>query len=220
MRIFSNFHDYYDIGLSYGIDPKCVYNRKTEEIALPEELTKKVRNNDRGLFTNNGKGRSLLKSDIILFCGTAYPYIYMDNVLYPTHSTDINRHIYSYEHFKEICRGFNLHIPKHRYSMSFLAGYENQYDRFFNKEISSELIVEIHKRVKSPVISVKDSTKDAMLRNIEFASVIDPYTAFQELSMFLTNVIGIQENPIVEVSNKTKIDKHGFDKQSFRHPVK
>ena len=34
--------------------------------------------------------------------------------------------------------------------------------------------------------------------------------------MYISNIFGLPGNEIVEVSEKTKIEKHGFDKWSFR----
>ena len=50
----------------------------------------------------------------------------------------------------------------------------------------------------------------------EFYKVIDAFTAFQEISMFIGGVLGIGEKEIVEIEDKYKIGQHGFDKWSFR----
>ena len=42
MRIYSDFHDYYDIGLSYGIDPKIIYSRKTISYTWQSEVGKEI----------------------------------------------------------------------------------------------------------------------------------------------------------------------------------
>jgi hypothetical protein len=45
--------------------------------------------------------------------------------------------------------------------------------------------------------------------------------AFQEIQMFISGVLGIDENPTVEVSDKDKIISRGFDyKWSFRKEPK
>ncbi len=42
MRIISSFHDYYDIGLKYGIDPKCIFQREQIEIPNTSPVFDKV----------------------------------------------------------------------------------------------------------------------------------------------------------------------------------
>lgn len=55
------------------------------------------------------------------------------------------------------------------------------------------------------------------LREYDFARSMDPYTLFQELSMFVGGVLPRNPNPMVVIKDdKIKIAKHGFDKWSFR----
>lgn len=56
------------------------------------------------------------------------------------------------------------------------------------------------------------------LANMQFAKAVDPYTAFQEISMWVGGVIGSYGPNTVEITdNRIKIEKHGFDNRtSFR----
>lgn len=55
------------------------------------------------------------------------------------------------------------------------------------------------------------------LHNYDFIKALDPYTAMQELSMWVGGVLPTSGNPIVEITDdKIKVHKHGFDKWSFR----
>mgnify|MGYP007011836398 CR=1 FL=1 len=57
------------------------------------------------------------------------------------------------------------------------------------------------------------------LGKIGFASRLDPFTAFQELSMWIGGVLPREANPMVEIHDeKTKVRKHGMDEWSFRTP--
>lgn len=61
------------------------------------------------------------------------------------------------------------------------------------------------------------ASKEYSLKAIEFAKVVDPYSMFQELSMFIGGVLPRSPNPTVEITDpKIKIAKHGFDNWSFR----
>lgn len=54
---------------------------------------------------------------------------------------------------------------------------------------------------------------------IGFQSAIDPYTAFQELSMWVGGTLATNGPHTVTITdNNIKIAKHGFDKFSFRKP--
>ena len=54
------------------------------------------------------------------------------------------------------------------------------------------------------------------LRDFSFQKVMDPYTAFQEIEMYIGGVMGGHAPPMVEIKNETRIHKAGFDKWSFR----
>jgi len=54
------------------------------------------------------------------------------------------------------------------------------------------------------------------LKKYKFYKVVDTYTAFQKISMFISGVLGGTSPPVIEVSNAIKISKHGYDKWSFR----
>lgn len=55
------------------------------------------------------------------------------------------------------------------------------------------------------------------LDKIDFVKIFDPYSAFQEIEMYVSVVLGIDSQKTIEVSDKSKIESHGFDyKYSFR----
>jgi len=58
------------------------------------------------------------------------------------------------------------------------------------------------------------------LKQLDFARALDPYTAFQELSMWIGGVLGGTSPEIVTIKDdKTLIEGHGFDNRfSFRGP--
>ena len=57
-----------------------------------------------------------------------------------------------------------------------------------------------------------------VLKDIGFQKVVDSWTTFQEIQMFISGVLGTGENDTIEVSEDVKIKQHGFDKWSFRRP--
>jgi hypothetical protein len=59
------------------------------------------------------------------------------------------------------------------------------------------------------------------LGKIGFAKALDPYSAFQELSMWIGGVLGGTSPEIVRITDdQVLIANHGFDKHSFRSSVR
>jgi len=57
------------------------------------------------------------------------------------------------------------------------------------------------------------------LKDIQFYRVMDAYTLFQEIEMWVGGVLASSGNPMVEIKDdKVKAAKHGFDEWSFRKP--
>jgi hypothetical protein len=55
------------------------------------------------------------------------------------------------------------------------------------------------------------------LKDIGFERIKDAFSAFQEISMYLANIL-VEQKKIAHVDDKYRIEQHGFDlKQSFRH---
>ena len=69
MRIISNFFDYYDNAMSYGIDKDLIYNRKLEII----EVDKKYKKDEITRFID-----AFDPFEVIGFCGRMYP-VYLDS---------------------------------------------------------------------------------------------------------------------------------------------
>jgi hypothetical protein len=57
------------------------------------------------------------------------------------------------------------------------------------------------------------------LKDIGFASCFDPWTAYQELDMFLGTILINDQDHMVKISDKFLITKHGFDAFSFRNQI-
>ena len=54
------------------------------------------------------------------------------------------------------------------------------------------------------------------LQDEEFYRVFDPFMAYQELSMYISGVLGVGERPTVDISDIDMAAKKGFDNKSFR----
>jgi len=72
MLIVSDFHDYYDTAIGYGIDKTCVYKRKSEEIEDYDELWPTIRGH-RVDGSESGKASYWMRRIVIGFCGEMFP---------------------------------------------------------------------------------------------------------------------------------------------------
>jgi len=64
---------------------------------------------------------------------------------------------------------------------------------------------------------VRKGSYNECLKGLDFFKVIDTYTAFQELQMFLGGMAR-PNKPIPQVPDKDMVSIKGFDKWSFRKP--
>ena len=55
------------------------------------------------------------------------------------------------------------------------------------------------------------------LKKYEFYKAVDSYSAFQELSMYISGVLGTGNPAMIHIDDKYRIAGHGFDRFSFKH---
>lgn len=229
MYIIAKNKDYYDgvVG-TVGIDKTLVYERNTVEIEDSKKMLKEFqafRNwNDRreNRFLNIGYAQIDSKkyetSNFFLvgFCGKLYlgwKFEYKvkgwdkDGKIIEIIKTDI---IYGYEKAKKHIKTSFWHG-----NLDNDVEYVMKYDpiNMFRELKSPVFIYDSDSRSprKSSVLII-----NPILKEWEFYKVVDSFTAFQEISMFIGGVLGIGEKEIVEIEDKYKIPQHGFDKWSFR----
>lgn len=198
MRIISREHDYYDPIQKMGQDQSLIYVRETEDIGEC--------NGYRHHFRLTGRG------GFIGFCGKAYPFIQCSYSMgrgynkYTKYCGDI---VYNFDDID-----FDT-ISKHSH-FSYKKTIEiemRDIRRFFTEkrhEFGSLLD-------KHPVMVQYQGviTKDVLLREYDFQKVSDPYTAFQEIAMFIGN-IPEERKTIPQCSDEDLAQAKGFDKWSFR----
>lgn len=241
MYIISKRKDYYDgvVG-SVGMDKTLVYERSVKEIREDKDMLKEFkhsRNNgwsaDReNPFLNVGYSDVDSKKTkkytgthffIVGFCGKLYLgwKLYYKvkerdetGTIVDVTKTDI---VYGYENVKEFIRESYW-----RGNLEDDIKYVTSYDpiEMFRKLKSPVFIHDTDATVKRGDYGMITSSSrlivNANLKEYEFYKVVDAFTAFQEISMFIGGVLGIGEKEIIEVEDKYKIGQHGFDKWSFR----
>lgn len=114
---------------------------------------------------------------------------------------------------KEIRTGRFRRYIKERHPVRFMdSGYRN--DALFLEIRSPLFVVRQDDDVREFILEANTS-----LKVLEFAKVKDPFTAFQELSMYLGNQLVKRDAPD-EIADEYRIAMHGYDKHSFRHPTR
>jgi hypothetical protein len=238
MYIISKNKDYYDgvVG-SVGLDKTLVYEREFVEIEDYLEFPNEFRNNQPWKRNKNNhflnlnsfsirKESKYRASDsfIIGFCGKLYlgwKFHWEEKELqeyggwYDMMKTDI---IYGYENAKE-----HLNEISWKSNLADDVKYVLDYDPMnLFREFKTPVFLYDSYYNRTSIGNYWHHNKprfiiNPCLKEWEFYKVVDAFTAFQEISMFIGGVLGIGEKEIIEVEDKYKITQHGFDyKWSFR----
>lgn len=242
MRIISKTHDYYDIGLSYGIDPTVIYLREPAEVRLNLEeffeYEAKYGVRSVGGWTSHSRKGEYQKTyqfsvGVLLFCGKVYPYVRLKNFRYGEDDT----YFYSYEEYVNFAESNEFITSKQARKYEAMGwwqvskyGHAKKWFELCHEKITKDIALEIHRKTNSPIVKItrvdyaskedaSNIVKDPILKEMGFAHVVDPWTAFQELSMFIPAYLNTTVKETVDISNEDRVAKHGFNDKSFRHPV-
>jgi len=232
MYIISKNKDYYDgvVGTT-GVDKTIVYEREPvieedpHKFIEPFTARKSWSRRDRTPFNTFQSSYPIKRSSIyeassgfiVGFCGKLYiGWKFYREVTNEHYNTDMETFItYDLEFIKKevVNRSWEGNLIN---DIDYILGYNP---------------MEIFRKLKTPIF-IYDSDYDRKfikryrrndvlitnptLKDYEFYKVMDSYTAFQEIQMFIGGVLGIGEKEIVEVEDKYKIAQHGFDNNSFR----
>lgn len=232
MYIISKQKDYYDgvVG-TVGIDKTIVYEREIVEITDNKKLPTEFRHHhwtDRreNQFLNvcradidKDKTKKYVNSHgfIVGFCGKLYLGWKLDYEANGWNTetgepvvitkTDF---VYGYDEGRKY-----LKADYWRSNLDDDVKYVMNYDP-----------IEIFRKFKTPIFVYDHDSRspridvpliiNANLKEYEFAKVVDAFTAFTELQMFISGVLGTGEKELIEIEDRYKIGQHGFDKWSFR----
>lgn len=220
MKIISKFKDYYDgVCQSIGIDEHIVYIRDNKE--SEEYLSYYLPCTEKKTYDkNNSKISTYYKFCIVGVAGKLYPlvikkvekfnipvtteYIYDIVQIKAIHDELWNpsarwvRRYNNWNDYIDLLNDNSLLNYFHEYKVgSFMINKVNQYSNVFSK----------------PVYNLE---LEPVLKDIEFARVVDPYTLFIEMSMFISEQLNTEIDEHI-TTDKEKIVSKVFDyKYSFR----
>lgn len=217
MRLHTDFHDYYDNAVGYGIDENVHYNRFTKEVELI--LTRKT---DHPISIYSGE------LFLLGFCGEIYPLIEI-KITNDARGVISQKFAFNYEkliEFKnEKIRYYNLYPPSKYHSrqdeiVDFPKNEKNSIKKFFRDWAWKDDSIFLKNKVPVWVKKLEHYNQLAYLnprlKDYGFDRIKDSFTAFQEISMYLSNIL-VEQKEIIITEDKYKIEQHGFDlKKSFR----
>ncbi len=225
MRIISDFRDYYDCVQGLGQDQETMYLRKRVEEKL-------------GIFPfpifwchTSNRDPVGFRVAIIGFCGKIYPALEVTYdwtkpsvVCYSVAEVDdvVGRHCrdkeiqsyrWKYQRRKRSQWKMYLSWPNRQRRTEVVkffdacAEVQDSYQRFFR---DGPIFVARYDRTNDMSI-----TYNERLEPLGFVRMFDPYTAFQEIYMFMCN-LAVPQKPIPKVSDADMVTAKGFNKWSFR----
>jgi len=190
MRLISNFKDYYDFGLCYGVDPKLCFERLKRDIPLAQYDKFSPVFPPRILGRNEGMEYSFG------FCGKLYSFLQVPDVDKPIWNIE------EYLRHKELNEWMI-----NRFKEFFTVKYID--DKYFIIADSPIFLIE-----RGGVIEVNPT-----LKTIGFQYIMNGTECFNAIAHYIGNVLN-KSPEMVKVSDKERIRKAGFNEKSFKHPVK
>lgn len=239
MKIISNFKDYYDAVLRHNQDPLPVFVRKNQEVQIEYHKRSKTPEEQEFLKLVSPLSAALQRlpacgyanRGVVAFCGKLHYYYRLGGwrtngrvggaICYTLDQIIDALQASSDYAYKEIAK--KLLDPNHvsnkkhywRYSRSplTLSSWKS-----FQEKKQTTLPDEVFRSFKSPILLIENDTFEVnpRLNQYNFASQVDPYTAYQELDMFIGNNMVVQEDPNAHMTDDLKRHAKGFDEWSFR----
>jgi len=211
MLIVSKFHDYYDTGMKHGVDKTVVYERKT--VLVKGDNFPPVSKYMTGEWG----------SSVLAFCGKFYPFVYHVS---GDPDRKIDKVIWNLEDALAALNAEKKHWDDHS-----LRG-ENGIKKFFDRKYPD--FEKYFHEYRTPIFGFDPQGKvyawmkpepyrslviSPRLKEIQFYKVKDPVSAFQEIYMYISGVLGAPPKPKEKMSDKVLAAAKGHDgPYSFRKP--
>lgn len=229
MRIIADRKDYYDCIQAQGQDQSVVYLRKEKKVQVDRKAWPFP-----PFCLPCGPIYFGVNQYIIGFCGKIYPLVRLSYHLdyrepktvafcYSSDEVDafMSTHMTSRQH------KFYLKKTKRRASTWWLSSlnYQRVVEFFTECQNKQDAFIDIFMKHRCPIFVASQERwcresvilLNAMLNEYEFYRVFDPYTTFQEISIFLGGM-AMPEKEMPVIDDVLNAESHGFDKWSFRTP--
>lgn len=215
MKIISDFKDYYDSVSGQYLDKEVKFIRKTSSLEIsPKDLPRLEFLHSR-TFTSDK-----VALGIVGFCGSYFPFVSVEDEVSKNYFYNIEDVLAYHADNNLFARGFFYTFSGYSCTekgiTSFFKSRENypKLDGFFRKYNTPYFILEPLFRSAGTKYTLRILP---ILRKFSFVKVKNPYSAHQEIYQYLTGgFLDTSTRPMVTISDKDKIHKHGYDKWSFR----
>jgi hypothetical protein len=210
MLIVSKFHDYYDVGMRQGMDKTVVYERKTVSIEGKFPSTFKYSPNE-------------WRASVLAFCGKFYPFVYrvtehkVDRIIW-----DVEEAVGALPKSKYRYYWDDDRIDSEAGIRKFFDRKYPELERLFHEHRTPIFGFEPAKqrrwgsRKENPYESLVLSPN---LKDIKFYKVKDPISAFQDIYMFVSGVLGAPAKKAKPIDDKIMAVSKGHDGEySFKKP--
>lgn len=222
MKIISSFVDYYDNVSHQYRDDSILFLREPRRENIKLDRTSRLPIWHETVISSV---RGELNFSVIGFCGHLYPILIL-NIKDAQFKIIDSHYIYDIDTYETIMQKYGFRLPeRHRFSWrldSFNAAKKNVSD-FFQQEGFGPILKKEFERLRVATFLLTHSsssnhvlTINPLLKTYEFFRIKDPFTAHQELSMYVGGVLNQPEREMVHITDHDKVHKHGFDKWSFR----
>ncbi len=239
MRIISPFHDFYDSGMEFNTSDEIIFFRDPKEYKINRYSNKadtawpKLVTDTYNMFYPlldiytwsfyNEKGKVYdsyngIQRRIIMFAGKIYPVISID--LHDRGSGGKGYYwIYSFDDIIKFMENKNLSFSRTKNRHIFVSkNSEKNLRSFFTTNYSKEYYTFLlENKISICVLSNNSIRFNVNLSTYDFYKKLSTYNAYQELDMWISGTLAWPPNIMIEVEDKSKIQKHGFDfKYGFR----
>lgn len=230
MKIFSKFRDFYDSCLSFGIDENIVFMRN-QSVIKQEKITGKWSINEfyrieDNLFSSTQGYFDINEAFMLHFCGKEIPFLKI-RINKEYHSEEQINFCYNIKQVESLVLKYcnekciENFYAKHKIWKSKKLK-DSKYEKINNWFISNTRNVKTFDKYfeyETPYYLETSSVIiiNPCLTDISFYKYYSSFEAFQEISMFISGVMGGQVPPMVSIDDKVRFEKKGFDsKRSFR----
>ena len=212
MRIISRTIDYYDSCQNYR--DEFIFHRKQKRKLLENLKSEDLKSLLYFEYTNWKEKKGLIACRILGFCGKYY-IVWMDH--------DKNRCYYDLTDISEKINFYETGYGKYKHARKFDPIYNwkrvySQYAENFESLIQENYFLKY--RVPCFTIGYEDQIGYVLilnpdLKDFHFQEIFDPYSACQEIEMFLRNDLVHDSTDKVKVDEKHRMESR-FDRWSFK----
>jgi hypothetical protein len=223
-------HDYYDGAMGYGIDSSIVLQRYEHKCLDTKRDFRFGSYREMSVTGEGGRYSSIaqVRSFTVIFCST----IFRGCCVRSSVSSAGPQYFWSYEKMSDWVsshrdklemmvdrRWYSSATARSRSAMEYFTPHN--VDAVLREYMIRNRIAILLERRTQLFDDVEVLVNPYGLKKIGFAKALDPFTAFQELSMWVGGVLGGQSPETVTITDdKVLAESHGYDKHSFRSSVR